>query len=374
MMKFKYYSFALPVIILLVTVSCNKNASTEPEYDLSTKISVVLNEIPYRTEVFHRIPYTLKFWEYEKDNLTLQKIIMFDKSSGTEIFRIDKEDFPYVYRSPLPNSDLYTPDQISNYYMSIQIPIPLAENIPACITHKFVFYNKDGSEVIVEGAEFSPRKSESPVRISSPVKGNNWVFVSQSSMDYHFYVLFFKNGEIYRGERFAFDNLQLDDNWGNYFSGNPKDNNSYYNYGDTLYAVGDGAVISIKDGRPENNGDAQNIVLNSLDEYGGNYIIIQIGIGQYALYAHCQPYKFMVNVGDFVKEGDPIALLGNSGNSTAPHLHFQITESPELLFTKGLPFVLKKYYKAGDYEKGKVTPYLIENSMMEEMTVLNFDN
>ncbi len=373
-MKFNSYLFVLPAMILLLSVSCSKSSSTEPKYDLSTKVSVVLNEIPYRTEVFHRIPYTLKFWEFEKDSLALQEIIMFDKSNGAEIFRIDKEDLPYVYKSPLPNSNLYTPDQISHYYMSIQIPIPLAENIPAGITHKFVFTNKAGSEVIVEGAEFFPRLSESPLRISSPVKGKNWLFINQSSMGYHFYVLFFKDGEIYRGERFAFDNLKLDDNWDNYFSGDPKVNSSYHNYGDTLYAVGDGTVITIKDGRPENNGDAQNLVFNTLDEYGGNYIVVQIGIGQYALYAHCQPGKFMVNTGDFVKEGDPIALLGNSGNSTAPHLHFQITESPELLFTKGLPFVLKKYYKAGDYETGKVTPYLIENSMMEENTVLNFEN
>jgi murein DD-endopeptidase MepM/ murein hydrolase activator NlpD len=44
-------------------------------------------------------------------------------------------------------------------------------------------------------------------------------------------------------------------------------------------------------------------------------------------------------VGDRVRTGDKLGLLGNSGNTTGPHLHFQISDRPSTLDTTSLPFV-----------------------------------
>ncbi|MCX6285893.1 MAG: M23 family metallopeptidase [Bacteroidetes bacterium] len=49
-----------------------------------------------------------------------------------------------------------------------------------------------------------------------------------------------------------------------------------------------------------------------------------MGNGCNAMYAHCVKGSFMVKAGDKVKKGQPLALLVNSGNSDAPHLHFEI--------------------------------------------------
>lgn len=78
----------------------------------------------------------------------------------------------------------------------------------------------------------------------------------------------------------------------------------------------------------------------------------------------------MVDEGDDVKEGDPIALLGNSGNSSAPHLHFQIADGTDILFSYGLPFVLKKYTKVADFETGPVAPVVVNNAMMEQDSII----
>ncbi len=371
-MKKIFYANILLLLVILNFISCTRSVPVEPiSLDLA---EVIINDIPYKTEMYNRIGYTLKMWEYQKAGFVLNEIIVIDKDAQRIITTIKKDNFPTIYKAPLDKNPYFEMDEIHHYYFSLQLPIPLDQPIPNNIIHQFIFrdtiYNKD---FWYEGASFQPRKNEIPVTISSPVKGNNWLFINQSSNDYHFYVLFFLNGKIGTGERYAFDNLKIDNNM-KFFSGDPRRNESYYNYKDTLYAVANGTVVQIQDGLPENLGDAHNLTFNSPLELAGNFLILDMGGSKYAFYAHCVPNSFFVKVGDQIKEGDPVALLGNSGNSTAPHLHFQICDSPDFFSSNGLPFVLKKYNKLGDAESGFLSsPILITNSMMEENTIIGFD-
>ena len=54
----------------------------------------------------------------------------------------------------------------------------------------------------------------------------------------------------------------------------------------------------------------------------GNYVLIRHNNSTETVYAHLS--KFIVKQGDYVKCGQPIALSGNTGRSTGPHLHFEI--------------------------------------------------
>ncbi len=371
--------FILLFIITSLFVTCTEDTTFEAEINQEHKIDVVINDIPFLTEKYLRIPYTLKFWEYEKEGLKLQQIKIMDYNNNKKLMTIEKDAFPVIFKEPLDQNQYFQQDKISHYYLSIQLPIPHEEDKPSKIFHKFLFNDTiNNKTVVIEGGELIPRLYEYPISISSPVKGKNWAFVNQSTMDYHFYVLFFMDGKIYCGERFAFDNLQMNNDISTIFEGDAKVNNSYFNYMDTLYAVADGKVIEIKDNLPENNGDAQDVTFNSVDELGGNYIIIDIGNGRFAAYAHCVPKSFMVKVGSIVKEGDPIALLGNSGNSTAPHLHFQIMDRANLLFSNGLPFVLKNFTKIAEADEDsgeikKIPTTKFYNKMMEQTSVINFE-
>lgn len=359
-------------LILAISVAGCKKVKTEELQP--SKVEVIINDIPIPTDKYFRIGYMLKMWEFMKDGLMLQRIIVIDNDTKAELMIIGEESFGHFKSNPLEEVPFISQDKISSYYLSVQLPIPLGQPVPANVSHRFILQDTiTKNEVIVEGGLFSPRNTESPMTILSPVKGTGWMFINLSTMGYHYNSTFFVNGLIHSGDKYAFDNLQLDETQYS-VKGDPKKNESYYNYGDTLYAVANGSVLTVVDGRPENHGNARDITFNSLDEYGGNYLILDLGNQRYAIYCHCIPASFLVNKGDVVKEGQPVALLGNSGNSTEPHLHFQICDKPDAIYSKGLPFVLKKYTRTGEF--GNLTPtspVVITNSMMENLILLNFD-
>ena len=68
-----------------------------------------------------------------------------------------------------------------------------------------------------------------------------------------------------------------------------------------------------------------------------------MGPGVFALYAHIAPGQVTVHVGQQVRAGQVIGELGNSGNSTAPHLHFHLMNGPSPLTSQGIPFEFRTY-------------------------------
>ncbi|MCU7797067.1 MAG: M23 family metallopeptidase [Candidatus Thiodiazotropha sp. (ex Myrtea spinifera)] len=75
----------------------------------------------------------------------------------------------------------------------------------------------------------------------------------------------------------------------------------------------------------------------------GNFIILKRDDGVYCLLAHARTGSVKVEAGQRVIEGQKMAEVGHSGNSTAPHLHFQLMDSPNLIEAKGLPCCFKNY-------------------------------
>ncbi|GHH95327.1 M23 family metallopeptidase [Streptomyces capillispiralis] len=70
----------------------------------------------------------------------------------------------------------------------------------------------------------------------------------------------------------------------------------------------------------------------------GNHVVLDLGDGTHAAYAHLRRGSLTVREGDRVSAGDVIAACGNSGNSTEPHLHFQLMDGPDPDTARGIPF------------------------------------
>jgi hypothetical protein len=133
-------------------------------------------------------------------------------------------------------------------------------------------------------------------------------------------------------------------------------NDSYLAYDEPLLAVADGTVVAVVDGRADTTPQTE-FDYRTLDEIGGNYLILDIGDGFYAFYAHVKSGTFEVEVGDRVEEGEVIGRLGNSGNSTEAHLHFHVGRQPTPFMVTNWPYEFTSFDVTGalDPEDKSVT-------------------
>lgn len=189
--------------------------------------------------------------------------------------------------------------------------------------------------------------NDSPVVIGPPLAGARWVVGGGCCFpaSYHRTATLPVNGAFHAPERFAIDFVQLRADR-RMFSGPLSDLHSYRYFGAKVLSVADGVVVGLQDGLPEQT--PPNFPANATaQQAGGNYLVINIGHGHFAFYAHMQPHSLRVRLGEHVKQGQVIGRLGNTGNSDAPHLHFHIMNGPGPLSSDGLPFEFRSFVSDG---------------------------
>lgn len=127
----------------------------------------------------------------------------------------------------------------------------------------------------------------------------------------------------FEDQRYAYDFVKLIDNYT--FEADGKSNVNYYAYGEKVLAPADGIVVGMENEVEENTP-------GSMDPFypWGNYIIIEHDHNEYSLLAHLQKGSIPYELGDTVKRGDFLGYCGNSGNSSEPHIHFQIMNHLDL--------------------------------------------
>ncbi len=154
------------------------------------------------------------------------------------------------------------------------------------------------------------------------------------------------NHRTMHSQEFAMDLVQLNDNL-QFEQTHEKPNEEYKCYNEEIIAIADGEVVDCFNGMPENpsaikmisNEEKREIIEKSgfVPLISGNYAIIKHATNEYSFYAHIKLDSLKVKKGDIVKQGQIIGKLGNSGNSTGPHLHFQLMDKPSVLTGRGLP-------------------------------------
>jgi murein DD-endopeptidase MepM/ murein hydrolase activator NlpD len=129
---------------------------------------------------------------------------------------------------------------------------------------------------------------------------------------------------------------------------------SWWGYGAPVLAAAPGVVVQAADGMPDQQ--PVGTVTPVPGHEPGNYVVEDIGGGRYILYAHLEPGSIpaWVREGARLSAGVLIGRLGSSGNSGAPHLHFQVMDSPSFADFTGLPFVFDTQLLEGSISESAV--------------------
>lgn len=121
------------------------------------------------------------------------------------------------------------------------------------------------------------------------------------------------------------------------FKGQGDSVEDYLCYGKPIISPADGIVVKIKNLYMDTQISSKREILCNASDIRGNYIVIRHSDKEYSTIAHIMKDTFVVNVGDRIHRGQLIAAAGNSGNTSEPHIHFQIQQSSSFLFLASLP-------------------------------------
>jgi hypothetical protein len=231
----------------------------------------------------------------------------------------------------------------------LHVTLAPAATVPGRVSHRVTIHANaapPGQQEITEiGGEVAVDRRQ-VVSIGPPLRGEGYVS-ADSCCDAvrHTRAAMPINGRVWLAQRFAVDWEQLDVQ-GRIYSGDREKLESYTIFGKPVLAVTDSVVVSVTEGLPEETPGKYPTNI-SLDKADGNSVILDLGGGRYAMYAHMQPGSIRVHKGESVKLGQTIGLVGNSGNSVAPHLHFQVNDRPSSLASNGLPYEIREFDVTG---------------------------
>jgi Peptidase family M23 len=197
-----------------------------------------------------------------------------------------------------------------------------------------------------------------PIVIASPLRGT-WLdgngCCDDPSSPHRQTVLATSSGGYVTPEMFAIDWVRLEH--GRLYKGDGSKNSDWFTFGSPLYAVANGTVVSVTDGTPDIPPRTDNPLLREPNDYGGNKVLLKVGPGLYACYAHMKRGSVLVRAGQRVRVGQRLGLIGNSGNTTGPHLHFGIERRPDCLSSPGEPFEIDRYTLDGTVDPASVPPH-----------------
>ena len=279
------------------------------------------------------------------------KVIALD---GTNItYKVRNYDVPVTFGAN-NYSYMLGPGRFGVMYMDVTFKSEA--DAPQFLGHRVTSSLPDaaGSQPITAIGGYTEVSVRKPIVLGPPLRGDRRVDGDGccAIIGPHRFVINPVDGKLRLAERFAIDFVQLDEA-GKLFNGDPSQLSNWHYYGAEIYAAASGKVVGVLDSLPDQ--PPGKLPSNAtIVTAGGNHVVVDMGDGRFALYAHMIPNGITVSEGDFVEKGQVLGRLGNSGNTAAPHLHFHVMDSAAPLNSNGLPYVFKSWEYQGRLTGGSL--------------------
>lgn len=255
----------------------------------------------------------------------------------------------------------------TTYIAWVDVAFPQGSAVPATIEH------------VVSGAVLAPGVPPTPIQmrlgrtdpatggptvVGAPVPAGTWYMSEGCCADetHHRRGVEPVDGVLEVPQRYAIDFYKLDDQ-NRTWVGDPSRLESYLSYRQPILSSAGGTVVAAQDGLANSAEIPYPTNLASVQETVGNHVIVQIADGVSVLYAHMDPGSVAVRVGDRVTRGQQVGLIGSSGISTTPHLHFQILTTPTYFPADSKPYVFDSFTLLG-----RIPPRLWDDNLGLEPT------
>ena len=341
----------MATIFALALAACGRPPEKEPGRPTAIVVSPIHDaQIVRGDDGMDHLEYDVLVVSVLPEPVTLSSVRVVDPA-GKELKRIEGAALAAVTQPLFAHTETTAIPASAAVAIEVDLILP-PDTAPERLTHRIVYALKAGSQLV---PMFAPLEVDAPgvaidrqpaIVIKPPVKGEGWLASSGCCKpNLHRDLRVAIDGvRIETPETFAIDYAKIKND--RIFDGDGSKNEQHYAFGEDVFAVADGTVVSIQDGKPETTPNVAMIPKTKKD-YGGNFVILEIAPNVFAVYGHLHTGSVTVKVGDVVKAGAPLAKIGNTGPSLGPHLHFGLYDKPDLSVGRSLPFVLDSFTLVG---------------------------
>jgi hypothetical protein len=384
------FTMLVVVILLILAAGCTQPAPAPAGQQQAPGTPVITMTVPFGpipVESMNgvNIAYELEFGGTGNMSFVPEKVEVLDAATGTILYTPDasvlrRTSFPAAVPPPTAAEMQNGTAKLPKPRISVWFVVSPG-TVPDRLTHRITLNRTaDGlAPLVVTGGDVTVRKDLRPVVVGSPVRGPGWAIMETTSPVVHHVTSQLTLFNVTRvPQRYAQDFLYIDPATGTAFSGDMEHASNFYGLNKELYAVGNGTIVYARDGLKDIEITSQKPA-PSFDTALGNGVVIDLGNKKYACYGHMVNGSVRVKVGDTVTEGQVIGLMGNTGNSDAPHLHFQvITDNPAVLGGEGYPIVYRSFTVTGRFDEENISVISLnqsipqENRLMENAVVITF--
>lgn len=346
--------------VAVVVVAAPTAAADAAPVDRNPLSPVIASMIPQREVVavrgsdgrFH-VLYELLLTNTVGSPATVGPVRILNASNGRTVRRLSvKEMLSTGALHQLDRQDSETSKMPvgSSRLLTLDVSFASRAAVPRRLTHRFRVTAQNPltsqEQRFTYDAGRVPLSRRRPPVYAPPLDGTGWVASDGCcSPSGHVNAMLGLDGRLQAAERFAIDWMRIDAT-GRMYQGDPSNPASWFSYGSPVKAVSDGVVTYARDGQPDQTPGKMPSDLQ-FDQLVGNAVYVRTSDGLTQAYVHLVPGSVRVKVGDKVQTGAVLGLLGNSGASLAPHLHFHVVDGANPATGDGFPYTITAFSLAG---------------------------